>query len=211
MNYYLNQCERYKRDSKKLWHTINGICGKSNDTSSCIPYLSINGINQYNANAISNNFATHFTNVGKMLSEKTPISANSIESYLKKIPHNEKSLFLQPCNIYEIKRILISLTNKKSSGYDGISNITIKKLSDSISSPLSIIFNRSLIDGEFPEMMKLADIIPLHKGGNPHLLDNYRPVSLLITLFKILEKIMYSRVYNFLDTTGQIFNSQYGF
>ena len=59
--------------------------------------------------------------------------------------------------------------------------------------------------------MKLAEIVPLFKKGDPHQVDNYRPISLLITISKILEKLMYKRVYNFLDNTTQIYSSQYGF
>ena len=59
--------------------------------------------------------------------------------------------------------------------------------------------------------MKQADVIPLHKCGDIHIIDNYRPISLLMTISKILEKIVYKRVYTFLDTTNQIYASQYGF
>ena len=59
--------------------------------------------------------------------------------------------------------------------------------------------------------MKQADVIPLFKGGNDHLMINYRPISLLLTISKILEKIVYTRVYTFLDSNHQFYNSQYGF
>ena len=59
--------------------------------------------------------------------------------------------------------------------------------------------------------MKLAEVIPLHKNGDINLIDNCRPISLLMTVSKILEKLIYSHVYAFLDTTGQIYDSQYSF
>ena len=59
--------------------------------------------------------------------------------------------------------------------------------------------------------MKHADVVPLFKGGDEHALGNYRPISLLLALSKILEKVIYARVYNFLNVTNQIFKSQYGF
>ena len=59
--------------------------------------------------------------------------------------------------------------------------------------------------------MKIADIFPLFKNKERNLCTNYRPISLLITVSKILEKIIYSRVYSFLNTTNQFFISQYGF
>ena len=120
-------------------------------------------------------------------------------------------MFLESCTPDEIKRIIRDLPHKTSSGYDNISNILLKKLSDSILSPLSIIFNRSLTEGKFPDTMKKADIIPLYKAKDEHECTNYRPISLLLTLSKVLEKIIYKRTYSFLENTGQLYNSQYGF
>ena len=59
--------------------------------------------------------------------------------------------------------------------------------------------------------MKKAIIVPLHKGQSTLELSNYRPISLLITISKLLEKTMYIRVYNYLNKTNQIYESQYGF
>ena len=59
--------------------------------------------------------------------------------------------------------------------------------------------------------MKIADVIPLYKSKSKEETNNYRPISLLITMSKVLEKVVYSRTYNFLEKTNQIFKSQYGF
>ena len=134
-----------------------------------------------------------------------------LNTYLNKIKRNEKSIFLTPCSQPEIRQIILSLKNKKSSGHDGISNLLLKDLVDVLTYPLHIIFNKCLIQGIFPDIMKIADIVPLHKNGNIHIVDNYRPISLLMTISKILEKLVYNRVYAFLNKTNQIYDSQYGF
>ena len=59
--------------------------------------------------------------------------------------------------------------------------------------------------------MKLAYVTPLYKSGSECLNTNYRPISLLPVLSKVFEKVMYSRIYNFLQSTNQLFESQYGF
>ena len=59
--------------------------------------------------------------------------------------------------------------------------------------------------------MKITEVIPLYKGKEKDLSINYRPISLLLTISKILEKIIYKRTYNFLDENGQLYSSQYGF
>ena len=59
--------------------------------------------------------------------------------------------------------------------------------------------------------MKYAEVVPLYKGKEKDLSVNYRPISLLVTISKILEKIVYMQTYDFLDTSGQLYSSQYGF
>ena len=90
-------------------------------------------------------------------------------------------------------------------------NNLLKELKHSIIHPLEIIFNRSIVEGVFPERMKLADVVPLHKSKDPLESTNYRPISLLLTISKLLEKVVYKRTYDFLEQTNQIYQSQYGF
>ena len=87
----------------------------------------------------------------------------------------------------------------------------LKSLSRNIILPLEIIFNKSIEEGTFPENMKKTDVIPLYKSKDKQECSNYRPISFLITLLKLLEKLIYKRVYLFLEKTEQIFPSQYGF
>ena len=87
----------------------------------------------------------------------------------------------------------------------------LKSLHSSLVYPLTIISNRSIDEGCFPDLMKLADVVPLYKSKEHFLTNNYRPISLLVTVSKLLEKIMYKRTYNFLTTTNQLYAGQYGF
>ena len=63
----------------------------------------------------------------------------------------------------------------------------------------------------FPDLMKLAEVVPLYKGKSRESETNYRPISLLTTMSKVMEKVVYKRVYQFLTDTGQICETQYGF
>ena len=103
------------------------------------------------------------------------------------------------------------LPNKNSSGHDNISNILLPELKLELETSLTEIFNLSISTGVFPEDMKLADILPLFKSGSRTALTNYRPILLLPTISKLLEKLVYSRVYTFLNKNDSIFKSQYGF
>ena len=81
----------------------------------------------------------------------------------------------------------------------------------SLSFPLTGIFNQSIIQGVFPNLMKIAEVIPLYKGKERDLVVNYRPVSLLMTISKVSEKIVYILLYKYLEKDDTLFDNQYGF
>ena len=209
--FYMNKCTEFKHNTKKLWCTINKICGKTNDKSLCIESLRVNNVMTYNTTKITESFAEHFANVGKRYAEKITKPKTSIEDYLRKIRMSRESIFLIPVMEYEVHKLIDSLPNKLSSGIDNINNVLLKTIKHSVVKPLTEIFNSSLEKGIFLTLMKTAIVIPLHKGKSLHDLGNFRPISLLLTISKLLEKVMYMRVYNFLNETHQIYESQYGF
>ena len=131
---------------------------------------------------IANEFAEFYSSLGQMLANEIQPSQESIQNYLGKIPRNTKSLVLNETNIKEIESLIKKLPNKTSCGHDNISNVMLKQLSDSISFPLMIIFNQSIVQGRFPGSMKKAEVIPLFKGKESDQVINYQPISLLITI-----------------------------
>ena len=74
-----------------------------------------------------------------------------------------------------------------------------------------MIINKSLEEGHFPSRMKIADVVPLYKSKNRMNKANYRPISLLPTLSKLLEKVVYKCTYSFMENTSQFYEGQFGF
>ena len=155
--------------------------------------------------------AKYFSKVGQQFANNIPDPKQSVAMYLRLLQRNHETLFFQPCDKTEVSKLIHKLPNKSSHGYDNISNIMLKCISDELVVPLCMIINQSLKVGQFPTDMKLADVVPLFKSKDRSLETNYRPISLLSTMSKILEKVVYTRVYNFLTHTEQISNTQYGF
>ena len=210
-SFYRDMCYAHRAHSKKLWGLINEIAGKTNDKTSLIEYIKIDGIREYNSTKICNAFGNYFSTIGRSFANKIPKSQKPIAEYLKKLQSNSESLFFQPTDENELVKLVRNLPSKASCGYDNISNVLLKEIIHPLSPVLTDIFNRSLSTGEFPAIMKLAEVLPLYKSKERYYESNYRPISLLSTLSKILEKIVYSRVYEFLDQTGQLYENQYGF
>ena len=142
--------------------------------------------------------------------KKIPISKKHNNEYMD-THTNDNSIYLTPTNSDEILKIITDLKNKKSSGHDGINSMLLRELKSSVCDPLAIIFNKSLETGELPSSLKLAKIVPIYKSKDKEEFKNYRPVSLLPCISKILEKIIHKRLYNFLLLQNIFYESQYGF
>ena len=95
----------------------------------------------------------------------------------------------------EVISVINKFAPKKSAGHDLISTNLLKEISPLIAEPLSLITNQSLSTGIFPSKLKIAKVIPLHKKNEKDLLDNYRPISLLPSISKVFERIVYNQLY----------------
>ena len=116
-----------------------------------------------------------------------------------------------PTHKYEITDIVSNLNNKKSSGFDNINTVILKGIIAVIVDPLVHIFNLSFLNGEVPNVMKIAKVIPLFKKGDNQDVNNYRPISLLSSLSKVLEKLIHKRTISFLKDQNILYDFQFGF
>jgi hypothetical protein len=114
-------------------------------------------------------------------------------------------------NTFEIEKIILSLKPKYSHGYDEISSRILKISSPFVLSPLTYIFNMSIQMGNFPDRLKFSEIKPLFKEGNKSEFTNYRPISLLPVLSKIIDKIIYNRLYSYKIKYNILVTEQFGF
>ena len=87
----------------------------------------------------------------------------------------------------------------------------LKALKVNLSHPLTTIINMSFATGIYPDQLKIAKVIPIFKKGDKLLVSNYRPISLLSNINKIFEKLVYSRLYSFLEMHNCIYELQFGF
>ena len=211
-NYYSDLFIKYKNDSKKSWKLMNELIGKTKNKQEIPDYMIKGSDKIYNKTEISNEFCDYFTNVGPELATKIPNSDHTFKYYFNKDQEcHTNSFFMNPTTEHEIIKIINNLSNKYSSGFDKISNNLLKGIKEGVSLPLAIIFNKSMEEGVIPDKLKFAEILPVYKNKSKHEFTNYRPVSLLPCLSKILEKIIYSRLYNYLNYKNILFEGQYGF
>ena len=89
----------------------------------------------------------------------------------------------------EVQGVLETLELGKSTGPDNVNNRVLKELSVALSNLLCDLFNTSMSKSHFPDIWKEANVSPLHKNDDPSLVSNYRPISLLSALGKVMEKM----------------------
>ena len=98
-----------------------------------------------------------------------------------------------------------------SSGADFISTKLLKQITPLIITPLHYLINLSLETGFVPKQLKIAKIVPIFKEGDSHDFNNYRPISLLSSFSKFLEKIVAKQILRFLHINDVLYKHQYGF
>ena len=104
-----------------------------------------------------------------------------------------------------------TLKNNKAVGPQSIPTKLFKMFSEALSKPLTDLINLSFSKGIFPDVLKLAQVIALFKKGEKTDKNNYRPISLISNVSKILEKLMYKRIYVFLEQKNSFYPYQFGF
>ena len=208
--YYANRFQSFKNDARKTWTIIREILNKTRGSSEFPNSFTINNEPVSDKQNIADNFNEFFTNIGpKLANSISTNTSNTFRDYLKK---NYSSCFnFDYVHTEDISKIITKLKKKSSCGHDGISPKLLHHLRSSITAPLTVIINQSLCTGIFPDSLKVAKVIPLFKKGDDKLFNNYRPISLLPTISKVFEKVVFQQLYRYCEKNNIIYKSQYGF
>ena len=158
---------------------------------------------------IANEFNKFFVNIGPKLAKEINNSGKDYFEYINN-PLCE-NIFMKPIVETEIIKIISKFNKNKSPGYDDIGNNDLKKISKEIAIPLTRIFNLSISSGEVPDSLKIAKVVPIYKKSDPQVFSNYRPVSVLPSFSKIIERLVFNRCVDFIDKHKILNTNQYGF
>ena len=118
---------------------------------------------------------------------------------------------MKPATTLEIQKLIANLDINKSLGPNSLPVYIIKICNNVFAACLEKIANICFSTGIFPDFFKVAKVIPIFKKEDPLLCKNYRPISLLPIFSKILEKLIYDRMYNFIETNKLLSEKQFGF
>ena len=163
---------------------------------------------------IAEGFNKYFSTIGTNLAAKIKQQSQADFDHKSNVKSSDGVFKFQEVDTETIFRTIRSLKNQNSSGSNNISNILLKEIASYIIKPIYKLLNRSIRSGTVPKSFKKAKVIPLYKGkesGSQFEFGNYRPISLLQSLSKVLEKLVDSQVRNYLKYRDILYSKQFGF
>ena len=195
---------------KLLWKNINNILQyKSLNTKNIESIRDSDNILTQDPLEIGNTMNTFFSSIGTNLGKScTPVLD---DDYPENVKFHNNNFFLQPMSNSEVLQILSNIDTNKSNPPDDPPNYFIKLAKSIITPVLTDLINLVFKTGTFPDKLKFANIIPIHKANDEELACNYRPISLLSIFSKILEKCIYLRMNSFLCKYSILHPNQFGF
>ena len=209
ITHYSKLFAKYRNDIKSTWKIINDIISNTKNKQKDLPEkLVINNTTVIAKQEIAENLNKYFTNNGPNLASKILNKQGDFEKCLPKCKNDT------PLTDEEVRNAFYFLKTNKSPSHNDISFNAINNVFDFIVGLLRYIFSNSLVQGMFPEEIKIAQITPICEGREKDIIVNYRPISVLSCFSKILEKIIYNKLYLYLTYNcfyNLLYNKQFGF
>ena len=210
--YYGNMFQVNSGNTKKLWKGINSLIGKGNskDAINCIE-IKENGKLECitDKRQISDNFNTFFCGIAEKILNSRKFCGN--KHYTRYLKRFDQSFKINLTDKNEVETIIKNMNPSKSVGPNSIQPGILAKVSEILAEPISKICNISFSTGVFPDPLKISKVIPIHKKESKLEVGNYRPISLLSNINKIIEKLMHFRMQVYLEKHKMIYNLQFGF
>ena len=158
---------------------------------------------------IADSFCNYFTTCVDRLCNVLPV--NFVWQNSAGINEVDTRFGFKPVDEREIYNHLIHLKSSKAPGHDNIPPKLLVDAASVLARPLTFIMNLSMKESIFPKSLKIAKVLPLFKSGGRSSFGNYRPISILPCISKIVERVIYNKLSSYLELNVLITSSQFGF
>ena len=208
-NYFKDEFSKCKGNMKGTWGVINKIIPVNKKASN------LNDISETNVQQKANDFNSYFASVGKNTFEKSQENIGDSSP----LPDNQPSVLLDIRNNFrpqpvDINTLILVIRDLKPTNFIGSDGIAYRFLIDSLPVAafyIRVIVNTSIVTGVYPDPWKHPYVAPAFKNGDTENVGNYRPISILPIISKILEKIVANQLITFLETNHLLSDEQHGF
>lgn len=218
MEYHATEIKNTASNSKEMWKTLNNILNVNKKERSTDPTkIEFKGKVIEEVEDIANIFNKHYINIKNTVINKMEeikeISKGNEGKEKGKISKEVRTEWeeFDEVDRREVRKTINSLKVNAAAGIDQIPARLIKDNCDTLLTPITHLVSMSLKKGEFPNIYKEAVIRPIYKGGRKEDISNYRPISLMSNISKIIEKIVKSQIYSYLEDTNFFDENQLGF
>jgi len=164
-----------------------------------------------NCHLTSDDMNTFFCTIGPETTQKISHTATRSWDLLKGMKPCGSSLYFVPTDNNEVLKTIKSLKNKDTKDIYGLSTKVLKQINEEIAYPITILINKCMEEGVFPNELKVAVVTPIHKEGDIDTCANYRPISVLPTISKVFEAVIRDRLVKYFEGFGLFSNSQNGY
>ena len=199
---------KYKDDPKKFWRVLNSNLLKGKEISSDITFNKGNDV--YTTISESCEYMNkHFAGIGKKLHSQ--FNNNLLSENYDCMYNLENSCDDIMFDVADIVKLVKDINIHKGSGIDYLPSFILKDVFEVITCQLSYMFNQSICLGIFPDSWAVATVTPIPKTGNKHMVNNWRPISIIPLVGKLMEKLCNSLLTKHLDLHNLLCKEQYGF
>ena len=205
-NYYKTKLTDSSGNTKNTWRVIGNILNRNSSKETNDKFIKSN--RPVDPVQVADGFNDYYIGVADNLANNIPHSNVSPLSFLG--PPSAGRFVFSPVGEDEVVTLGGALSDV-SAGCDDIPGKIIKQVIEYIKLPLTHLFNSSLTTGVFPNKLKIAQVTPIYKSGNKQLFSNYRPISVLPVISKLLEKIVHDRLQNYVSSNNIISPNQHGY
>lgn len=209
-SHFHDQFNKCKSDIKKTWSLINKILNRTSTNDYPDFFLDTDGNKLTDYKHIADGLNNFFSNVGPELSSSIKPGPKEAADYFDTIT-DIPSFTLHGVSVDDVTKAITDLKTKSSSGFDNISTKVLQHIKSDIAPYLTKIANQVISTGIFPDKLKVAKVTALHKKGDKSKFSNYRPISLLPSISKVIERIIHDQMYEFFENNNLFFENQYGY
>lgn len=203
-SFFLEIIKNAQGNSRIIWKTIDKLIGKEKSKCENI-HLKINGKFIDDSFAIATNFNEYFLNIVQKLAQ------NFQNVHPPFIISGKSDFNLSPITTTKVEKIIAALNSSKAKDIYGLDTSFLKQYRDIFSDPVTTIINQSISEGIFPAALKPAIVTPIFKFGDKQEMNNYRPISILPAVSKVLEKTVAEQLIFHFDSQELLNPMQFGF
>ena len=198
--HYRNVCADISAKPKSTWRQLNLVLGRTKRRA--VSLINWEEKTLIDPASIVNTLVQHFSSVA------VP-SPSTSECQIT--PSLQVSVSVKSCTEEDVRKKLSGLDERKATGPDMIPAKLLKMVAPAISTSLTKLFNYSLSQGVFPSEWKQANVTPVPKSGDRHMVNNYRPISVIPVIAKVFESMVHGQLYEYLGRNKIMSEEQAGF